>query len=97
MSATVTDEAVAAMGTTAASLLEAIEAVNQAISSLEGTFEATQSGLGAHSASIGALIEEAKAVGSEGNNSIKILALKLTKAAAIRQAHIDTDNYKRSR
>lgn len=97
MSYTVTPESVGAMNSTSNNLNEAIEAVNQAINSLQGTYEATQGGLGAHSASIGSLIEETRAVGTEGNNSIKILALKLTKAALLRQVHIDTDNYKKSR
>lgn len=95
MSFTVTDESVAAMFSTSAQMEEIMASIDAAIRELKSTYESTSGGLGAHSDSIGALIEEVEAIGNEGNNAIKILVLKLTKAALIRQSHIETNRYHR--
>lgn len=67
--------------------------MKQCVASIEGDLDDNSGGLGAHEADIRELIEELKGLLDEGNKKMLILMLKLTKAAAIRKAHLEENRY----
>ena len=76
---------------------ELTEEIHNTVAALRSTYDTTENGLGAHSASIGALLDEVEALEKEASNPIKRLVLKLTRAAIIRRAHLENDPYQKGR
>lgn len=93
----VTEEALAAMEAAGSAMEEATEQIKADIAELESAFEENESGLGAHSADISALIEELQQIGEEAGTPVKKLTLKLTRSIVIRRAHIEQNSYSQGR
>ena len=89
----VTPEAVSKMKATASGLTETSVKIHQETVKLESVFQDNESGLGAHSSEIQALIEEVKTTEENASKPVKKLAAKMESAAKIRQEHIDSSNY----
>lgn len=89
----VTEEAVAEMNNMAAQLEELATRIHQETERMKSAFEENWDGLGAHSADIQALIDEVEDTEQGASIPVKKLALKLQRAALIRQKHIDTKRY----
>lgn len=89
----VTEEAVAAMNNMSAQLQEKTEIIHQETEKVKSSFDENQDGLGAHSAEIRTLIDEVECVEKEASVPVKKLALRLQRAALIRQKHIDSNHY----
>lgn len=93
----VSEEAIAAMMETSAHLEEIVESINKEISQLKSVFEENQAGLGPHSADISSLLEDLETICDEASNPVKILVLKLSRAAVIRANILAKNGYKKSR
>jgi cyanate lyase len=93
----VTEQAIEAMYTMSAQLQELAVKIHQETEKMKSTFEDTQDGLGAHSASIQALINEVEGTEQDASIPVKKLVLKLQRAALIRQKHIETQRYTESK
>ena len=91
---TVTEESIQAMDNTKGRLTELEASIRQEIQKLKSVYEENNDGLGAHSNEIGSLIEEVEKAGEDASKPVLKLVLKLTRAAAIRRAHIENDPYK---
>lgn len=89
----VTEQAIATMNNMSTHLQELAAKINQETQQLKSSYDDNKEGLGAHSADILALLEEVEAAESEGSIPVKKLVLKLTKAALIRQKHIEEQRY----
>ena len=92
-SMTVTEEAVAALKQLSTTILDEMNATDEAYKSLTATYEANSDKLGAHSDSIKALLNDVEYTAKEAFVPLKYLSLKLSKAAALRTVHIETDSY----
>ena len=90
---TVTEESILALENMAKQLQELEAAIKKETNTLEQVYEQNKDGLGYHSASIKTLIDEIKSIEEEASRPVKILVLKLTKAAAIRRGHINNKRY----
>ena len=93
MSWEVTPEAVAALEGTAARLEELSGAIHAETGKLRSVYEENESGLGYHSADIGQLLEYLESIEQEAKGPVLKLVLKLTRASAVRRAHIDNNPY----
>ena len=93
MSWEVTPEAVSAMESTAARLEELSAAIHAETGKLRSVYEENESGLGYHSADIGQLLEELESIEQDASGPVLKRVLKLTRAAAVRKAHIDNNPY----
>ncbi len=93
MSWNVSEEAVAAIQGTAGQLQTLTEALEAQAAALRQSFEENQAGLGYHSAGIGQLLEETESALRDASLPVKKLQLKLSRAAAVRQQHIDNNPY----
>lgn len=91
--ATTTEEAIQAFTTLATSLDEAMLELKTAHETLQSSYEANEDGLGYHSASIQGLLDELAAIEEEAANPVKILILKLTRAAAVRCSNKEKNVY----
>lgn len=89
----VTEESVKALETMAKDLGDHEAAIKNERSKLEQVYEQNKDGLGPHSDSIAALIEEIKRLDEEASRPVKILVLKLTKAALLRRATLEKNRY----
>lgn len=89
----VTEEAVRTFQNMATQLLELGEALHTEVLRLKEVYDETKDGLGAHSASIEALLEDVGGAESDAGEQVKKLVLKLTRAALIRQSHIERERY----
>lgn len=92
-SVTVTEEAVAKLNEYSSIIRESNAEIKEECDSLARIFDENKDSLGAHSDSIDALIEEARRIAAEASDTMRNLSLKLTKAAAIRKAHLELDRY----
>ena len=70
--------------------------LKEAVTELKTAFEENQAGLGAHTKEISELIDEVEQIGEEGTKLVLKLALKLKKAALVRQKHIEDTPLRRS-
>lgn len=93
MSWATTDDGVQSIESCKSSLEEAMDALNGASDKLQGVFDSNKDGLGPHAESIQAVLDEVNENKESGSNGVKILVLKLTKAAAIRKAIIGNNRY----
>ena len=93
MSYNVDEQAIAAMNNMSAQLQELAQKIHQETALLKSTFEANQSGLGAHTADIQALLDEVEETEEDASKPVKKLVLKLQRAALIRLKHIQTKRY----
>ena len=93
MSWGVTMEAVNAMNNMSRNLEELAVKIHNEIGLLRQEFDSDKDGLGAHSADIATLLDDVEETEQEGSVPVKKLVLKLTRAAAIRVAHINTKRY----
>lgn len=93
---TVTPESVQSLLVTAATVKEYKEKSKAEYEKLLEAYASCKNGLGAHSEEILKLLMEAKTDIDAGSVLLDRLSFKLSKAAALRQAHIDTDNYRKS-
>ncbi len=89
----VSDAAIAALTNMSAQMTELAGAIHDAVESLKQTFEENRAGLGPHTASIEKLLEELADVEEDASNPVKILVLKLTRAALIRKRSLTDDPY----
>jgi len=96
MSYTVSEESVQSLLIAAASVKEYKESAKAEYDKLLEVYAANKNGLGAHSNEILNLLMEVKANVDESSVVLDRLWLKLSKAAAIRKAHLETDRYKNS-
>lgn len=94
MSWGVNENAIAALENLSSQLTEVSDRIKQETQKLRTTFEDNEEGLGYHTSSILALIEEVEQTDNEASVPVKKLVLKLTKAAVIRRGHIENDRYK---
>ena len=94
---TVTEEAVAAMQNMTSQLQALSEQIKAETQQLKTSYEENQDGLGYHSAKIQTLIEEVEETEEAASRPVLKLVLKLTKAAIIRKAHMETDSYQPGR
>lgn len=97
MSYTVDEQAIAQMESMAAKMLELSEKIHQETALLKSTFEENVSGLGPHTASIRALLDEVGETEEEASVPVKKLVLKLTRAALIRRKIIEENRYTASK
>lgn len=93
----VTEQAIAAMNNMSAQLQELAAKINQETQQLKASYDENKDGLGAHSADIQALLDEVETAEEDASIPVKKLVLKLTKAALIRQKHIETKRYTQSK
>ena len=93
----VTPEAVAGMINMSAQLQELETKIRQETEKLKNTFEENQDGLGYHSSAIQALIDEIESAEQDASVPVKKLALKLQRAAVVRQGHIESQRYTQSK
>ena len=93
----VTDQAIAAMNNMAAQLEELVNKIHQEAEKMKSVFEDNRDGLGAHSSSIQALIDEVEDTEQDATIPVRKLILKLQRAALIRQKHIETHRYTQSK
>lgn len=93
MSWAVTHEAVQAMNNLSQSLEEIATRIHSEVDQLKQVYETEKDGLGAHSGDIQALLDDVGAAEEEASRPVKKLVLKLTRAAAIRMSHIETQRY----
>lgn len=89
----VTSEAIAALINMGKELEGLTEGIHQETERLKNAFAENEDGLGAHSSSIQALIDDIEETERAAERPVKILVLKLNKAAIIRQGIIEKDNY----
>lgn len=93
----VTEEAIATMNNMSAQLQELVAKIHLETQRMKSTFEENQDGLGAHSADIQALIDDVEGAEQDASVPVKKLALKLQRAALIRQTHRNTNSYAQSK
>lgn len=93
----VTEQAIAAMMNMSAQLQELSEKIKQETAKLKSTFEENQDGLGAHSGEIQNLLDDVETTEEDASKPVLKLVLKLQRAAAIRQKHIDSNVYQSSK
>ena len=91
----VTEEAIAKLEAMASSMEETSQKIHQETAKLESVFQENESGLGAHSAEIQALIEEVKRTEEDATVPVTKLVLRLRKAAMIRREHLNNSRYHR--
>lgn len=89
----VSEESVERMRQLAGGLMDTEESLTGEIIVLKNCFEENETGLGAHSQDIMALIMDMEEPVKDSSAAVKTLSFKLLKAAAIRQAHIDNSIY----
>lgn len=89
----VTEQAIAAMNNMAAQLQELALKIHQESEVLKSAYEENQDGLGAHSCDISVLIDGVETVEQDGSKPLAKLQLKLTRAALIRQKHLEENRY----
>ena len=89
----VTDESVKAMQNMSKELEVKITEILTAIAELIDSYEENKDGLGYHSSEILNLLSDLRTTTDEANEPVKKLVLKLRKAAAIRNAHIQKQAY----
>ena len=91
---TVSDEAIEKLEATASGLEENSQKIHQETAKLEAVFQENESGLGKHSASIQALIEEVKQTEEDASQPVLKLVLKMDKAALGRRRHREVNRFK---
>ena len=89
----VTEQAIAAMNNMSAQLQELAATIQQESEKMKAAFEDNQDGLGAHSADISALIQSVELTQQIGSRPLAKLQLKLSRAALIRQKHLEENRY----
>lgn len=92
----VSEAAAGALEQTAAKLEELLQTKQAARQALSEAFEENESGLGAHSDQIRALIEEARKTDAEGSVQVRKLSRKVKFAAMTRRKHIENSGYQKS-
>ncbi len=93
----VTEAAIAALNNMSVQLQELATKINQETQNLKAAYDENKDGLGAHSSDIQTLLDELETTEEEASVPVKKLVLKLTRAALIRQKHIDTQRYTQSK
>lgn len=93
MSWAVTEEAVRAIRALAADLCKTKTFLEQQVSALNGCFQEQADGLGPHARYIRELLEEAEAAAQDASLPVRKLALKLERAAVIRESLLAKDPY----
>lgn len=91
--AAVNQDAIRMLKTVAADLNAINEQLAQETKKLSDTYENKEKGLGAHTKAIADLLLQIQQLEQIGTSSINRLCLKLEKAAAIRQSHMDKNRY----
>lgn len=94
MSWATNEEAVQSIENCKSSLSTTMDAMNGAYDKLQGVFDSNKDGLGPHADSIQAVLDEVNENQGTGTTGVKKLVLKLTKAAAIRNAIIGNNRYR---
>ena len=89
----VTEQAINAMNSLSTQLQKLATKINQEVQQLKASYENNKDGLGAHSADIQTLLDEVEITEQDASIPIKKLAIKLNKAALIRQKHIENNKY----
>ena len=89
----VSEEAIESLKSLVTSISECLEMISGEVNVLKSAYFENESGLGAHSDTIGKLIEDLEALSKDSENLGKRLGLKLSKAAVIRQAHREKNPY----
>lgn len=93
----VTEQAVSAMLNMSGQLGQLVEKIHKETEKLKSAFETNQDGLGAHSADIQSLIEDVEGAEDDATIPVRKLALKLQRAAVVRQGHIENQRYTQSK
>lgn len=97
MSWGVNEQAIAALENMSSQLTEVSDRIKQETQKLRTSFEDNEDGLGPHTSSILALIEEVEQTDEEASAPVKKLVLKLTRAAQLRRDQLENDRYKGGR
>lgn len=90
---TVTEDSISAMNNLSSQLNEKLGEISKEVLNVINVYEENKDGLGNHSAEILALLKEVNSTTDDASGPVKELVKKLSKAAAIRKAHIDTNIY----
>ena len=89
----VTEQAIIAMNDMSAHLDELASRIHQESENMKSVFIENQDGLGAHSTDISELLDRVEVAEQSGSKPLKKLQLQLSRAALVRQKHIEENRY----